>query len=379
MQKDPEYAGAPYPNSDMLQMRWMFSSLSSIWRGFATTRRFCFIAARGGVLGTCLSCSQHKSVGAPIKVLPYWTSPVDVFLPGLPGCRQTAPFLAFSERPSRCSAASLRQALLWHLVVEASLHASGLRWSLLFSPRSEPVTLGLLSGFLSRKPPFGSPCKCCRVPARTWWKHWGRSVPKGAGLMVGRWAGPRGAEVCGTGAGKAPWCMMSFLPVPGWGCRAAVGPSGHGVMVSAADGPVAQYHPVRADSFHLASLNPTVWVLGAQAMQKRLRSFLSSPNTHQELKKFCNECDVQLGLQVSGPCCMLKGDSGGLGVGNVVRWRVTSFKMQMWVRNWKDTVTRHVYSCRDTLESQTKVVLRQQLHSVEALGNPSQDQERAFV
>lgn len=67
---------------------------------------------KGGVLGTCLSCSQHKSVGAPIKVLPYWTSPVDVFLPGLPGCRQTAPFLAFSERPSRCSAASLRQALL---------------------------------------------------------------------------------------------------------------------------------------------------------------------------------------------------------------------------------------------------------------------------
>lgn len=183
----------------------------------------------------------------------------------------------------------------------------------------------------------------------------------------------------GMGAGKAPWCMMSFLPVPGWGCRAAVGPSGHGVMVSAADGPVAQYHPVRADSFHLASLNPTVWVLGAQAMQKRLRSFLSSPNPHQELKKFCNECDVQLGLQVSGPCCMLKGDSGGLGVGNVVRWRVTSFKMQMWVRNWKDTVTGHVYSCRDTLESQTKVVLRQQLHSVEALGNPSQDQERAFV
>lgn len=48
MQKDPEYAGAPYPNSEMLQMRWMFSSLSSTWRGFATTRRFCFIAARGG-------------------------------------------------------------------------------------------------------------------------------------------------------------------------------------------------------------------------------------------------------------------------------------------------------------------------------------------
>ena len=48
MQKDPEYAGALYPNSEMLQMRWMFSSLSSIWRGFATTRRFCFIAARGG-------------------------------------------------------------------------------------------------------------------------------------------------------------------------------------------------------------------------------------------------------------------------------------------------------------------------------------------
>lgn len=84
-------------------------------------------------------------------------------------------------------------------------------------------------------------------------------------------------------------------------------------------GPMAQHHPGRADSFRLASLNPAMWALGAPAMQERLCSFLSPPNSRQQLKNICNECDVLLGLQVSGPCCMLKGDSGGLGVGNVAR------------------------------------------------------------
>lgn len=43
-----------------------------------------FRCSRGFLsVGTCLSCSQQKSVGAPIEVLSYWTSPVDVLLQGL--------------------------------------------------------------------------------------------------------------------------------------------------------------------------------------------------------------------------------------------------------------------------------------------------------
>lgn len=178
-----------------------------------------------------------------------------------------------------------------------------------------------------------------------------------------------------------------FLPSDG-GSRAAAGALGAGgsrwQLLSV---PIAEYQSTRANSFLLASLSPLGVGVGHSGNVEDwcwLSASPHPPNPHHELKTW-STCDMLMGSELR-PAGQLdraqlsdwKEGAGARDRGNVLRWRLTSFKMQMWVRNWKDTVTRHVRSCRDALESQTKLVLRQQLYSAEASENPSQDWEKGF-
>lgn len=94
-----------------------------------------------------------------------------------------------------------------------------------------------------------------------------------------------------------------------------------------------------------------------------------------------NKFDVPMGWDLQGSWTrhrfQTERRAGARDGGSIVSWSSAVLRCKCG-SEIEDTVTGHVHSCGDALESQTKVLLRQQFYSAGALENPSQDWEKGF-